>query len=867
GGNEWAILNATLSVGEVPVLYLPFFYYPGEEIVFHPVFGYRPREGRFVQTTTYLLGEKSPKDQDISLFKLSESDGGAREVRGVFLRSTGEAAKPASSNFVKIMADLYAGLGTFAGVQAKLDSAGPFSAVSAFLGLGVSRSLFPLAGGTYSPFAEASDWQSQWNQSVLLGSSLPIRYALELSARLKVGPVAFGFSLPLYSDPFFDQDFRDRSEDMAWLKFLKQDKADSAAPSKKSSFSDRIDIQLSIPTSGLPVWLSTLSVGRLSSQLDWASKASRPVPATQPELSLYNADPSREFFYPLKLTLLDTSMSLGGTLLRLPLAEKARAPAPGSAGSDEFPLPEPVAPWASEKPQTPVQKPDAQAVSPGLATTAELSQPSFSPPPLAKAPAVGKEAEPSMSISWSMNPQGRWDVLFLDPAWLVPSDIDWRIKYELRSFRTSGALSLGAQYPASLLDWKLNLSGSTQAQWHANPSSDSSVVSAADLDRWKLEDARYRSDRLAAALSLRATPFASSWMWSASSLSYSLDASLYDYVFKSMDGDSPLYDSQLFSWTRDKVRSHALSALISARPFNLVQSIGVQISLPPLPESYVGRLDLRFPIATFGLTTKAQRPQPEAPLVWDPLGAQLNLAYGEWPSLGANFVWDIEGEKPSSLSTRLAWKGLSAELAFRQASELGFTPGSGWQSTGPEEFQPVSLSMAYSLALKPAPLWRSRINWSLNASLNARQSFIRFTDSTLDVTVGLSFKVHEFLDLQFSSTSRNASLWRYYPDLFSLPAGLDPEPVNPFVDLAKSFNFFDIQDRRESLFKLKSVSIRAVHYLHDWNLTLELTLRPVLDQATLSYQLRTSFSLLLAWISVPEFKASYKKDGSTETWN
>ena len=58
---------------------MPFFYYPKDEMIFNPVFGYKPREGYYVQTTTYLVGRKplqnsstknknKDEDDDIALF-------------------------------------------------------------------------------------------------------------------------------------------------------------------------------------------------------------------------------------------------------------------------------------------------------------------------------------------------------------------------------------------------------------------------------------------------------------------------------------------------------------------------------------------------------------------------------------------------------------------------------------------------------------------------------------------------------------------------------------------------------------------------------------------------------------------------------
>ena len=54
-GSDFAIFNAVLKVGEIPVLYIPFFYFPADEMIIHPVIGYRSREGSYAQTTTYVL--------------------------------------------------------------------------------------------------------------------------------------------------------------------------------------------------------------------------------------------------------------------------------------------------------------------------------------------------------------------------------------------------------------------------------------------------------------------------------------------------------------------------------------------------------------------------------------------------------------------------------------------------------------------------------------------------------------------------------------------------------------------------------------------------------------------------------------------
>jgi hypothetical protein len=112
-GSDWAVLNAVVKVGEIPVLWLPAFYYPANEIIFHPVLGIRTREGSFVQTTTYLLGRPKalPLSEESSITTIMGSGEGMEKVReGVFLRSTGRRARDENEVKLSLLADAYVNL-------------------------------------------------------------------------------------------------------------------------------------------------------------------------------------------------------------------------------------------------------------------------------------------------------------------------------------------------------------------------------------------------------------------------------------------------------------------------------------------------------------------------------------------------------------------------------------------------------------------------------------------------------------------------------------------------------------------------------------------------------------------------------------
>ncbi|MCL2374416.1 MAG: LPS-assembly protein LptD, partial [Treponema sp.] len=76
-GNDFAIANAVLRVGNIPLFYIPFFYFPADQVVFRPVLGFRTREGTFLQTTTYILGR--PRTEVLGESSITMIFGGADE--------------------------------------------------------------------------------------------------------------------------------------------------------------------------------------------------------------------------------------------------------------------------------------------------------------------------------------------------------------------------------------------------------------------------------------------------------------------------------------------------------------------------------------------------------------------------------------------------------------------------------------------------------------------------------------------------------------------------------------------------------------------------------------------------------------------
>lgn len=856
---EWAVGNAWLSVGEAPLLWLPFFYYPGEELVFHPVFGYRDREGRFVQTTTYLVGAKPPaKESTLPLSLAGDAEGTGKTLEGFFLRTDPSAEAELGSDYVKLIADAYGKLGFAFGADWKLAKLPLGGTVEGSLMLARSRSVF-LSSGVYTPFIGDGGWASVWNDAPFLGANLPLRFAFDSTLRFQGSGASLSLRIPLASDPWMNRDFRDRSEDMDWFSFL--DPADEAAPpAKLSSLSQAFDLSWNPNLSVLKPWVETFSLNRLGSSLSWTARTR--AQGADEAYALYMADPLRDYFAPERLLLADTQVSLRGTLLSVKPAAAASAKQPEG--------PALRAPWSADAaPEDGAEGAgDASAADAvtGDAAGAGLALKGFVPPESAPSPPASRPAGTSASLTWTLGPAGSIERRFSTLGLSGPADIDLDPWYDLAVARASGQLSFAFGLPAGFADGSLVLSGNYQDQVHATLSAD---ASAAEREAWLLQDAKFESAKAGASVKLALKPFGASGPFGnlfeselprSLGLSWSLDARLWSRAWESGTGSDPVYAVESFAWDRDSLGAHQASLSFAPNIAGYAQSLSVSASLPPLRQSYSGKADLRANGLAVSLSARWAARDDEGGFTWDPLAANASWSPAGLFRLTGNLSWNLEEERPESARATLDAGPLSASLSARRSTGYRFelaTAPLGWQAIpGSESFRASDASLSLGGDWSPDPFWKGRVDASLSASLAASQSLLKFTDSTLSLNLRAEFKVADRLALSFASVSRNQSLWRYFPGFFEFPGTI--EPVNPARDILDSFDFFSPgqEGRYRSLWKLSSLSVKLLRELHDWDLSLELSAKPVLraDAVPKTYEFETSWTILAAWRAIPKIQ-------------
>jgi hypothetical protein len=156
------------------------------------------------------------------------------------------------------------------------------------------------------------------------------------------------------------------------------------------------------------------------------------------------------------------------------------------------------------------------------------------------------------------------------------------------------------------------------------------------------------------------------------------------------------------------------------------------------------------------------------------------------------------------------------------------------QNAGLSLFKVVSINDSYSYSIKDRQPVRNAVTFSVSGpafrifgmeftglalSTLLDYNFINPYQSYFSSSFSLNLEPVKSLKLSFSVNSRNNKLYMYSRELLA-QYGMNPELYrNVFTDLLDSFDFFDIEKRRRTNFKLKGISVNLSHDLHCWRLS------------------------------------------------
>ena len=329
--------------------------------------------------------------------------------------------------------------------------------------------------------------------------------------------------------------------------------------------------------------------------------------------------------------------------------------------------------------------------------------------------------------------------------------------------------------------------------------------------------------------------------------------------------DTAVYKTDSFEWTKDFITRHysGLNLSFVASPFSA--HLSGQFVLPPLLNSINTHADVQWERLSLSADESFNQKTAAADLTPAPVRLALGLPLFDWFSSNHSLEIDVGTMKVNSYTGTLGIFGFNASVNARPASDQIFNNSSHvWQSSGEETFRIISGALDYSLVYEPDPFWFNRLKTKFSLSGRLNQNFIMVTDSVLSWNIAWDFSVADFLDFNFTLNGQNARMFRYIP-AFNRLVGLGQEQDRDFLtDLGKSFNIFQAsaEDRASSYFKMSTVSLKAIHYLGDWQLTLNYTGQPTVQTVSgvQSMVWTFQFSAYVAWQPIAELKTTVSAD-------
>jgi hypothetical protein len=867
GPGEWSLVGGTLYLGNIPLVGIPGFFYPGRELFFHPSFGSELYRGDFIQTTTYLLGRKQREESLFDFLRFSDNDQMFRqEIRGLFLQDTDLPWENPQNTELKLMADAYTRLGFHLGLGWNLENQGIVRYFRGYLGIALTRVIYGNSGLFSSFFfdEQADRFERTWAKPIISNVTLPLRFGINLDAAITLGRFSWNIAIPAFSDPLYESDILERSESINWAQLLGLGTGgDFSTPSgPRRTLFWQSNLRGSIPLPSTRGLIQSIQINRLSQELVWRSiplesdsiePQQRGIP-NSPGTTTYvvsTVSPLRfdggfsGVLYPLQP---DSRVQFPHSQTAAPNSNQSTGDSPSDSPASfiEEPNidPELRRPWPEETPTEQIQD-EIPLRQSELFQLAQPQQPSTGSHDLFR---LTYDLTTGMEIQGFGNPINEYDPTIETP----------RFQY----WQRSNQLRFNLRSQLQIIPQRVNLENSLSFQ----------VIDREpfDLEPTLIPDpvtleSRVRGSNTMSITNLNVlqlTPFDRTSLLSNSRVSYTFQPVLYDRRFSSYSIETgAIYEDNIFQWEPDFVRQHSISGTLDYRPLPFRTSLTTNLVLPPRQEELTGNWSLfytdqvQFTLAG-GVTFLDDRSS------FNPLVLTLMLSPWEFFRWTNTFQYEIENNHPLRYQTTLSLGPLQSSLTFDYQKPQEFTIGDGWVRVGEEQFLPTTFTLSLRDRIDPEPLWKNRIYSRVDYNLAFQQGLQRITDSVLTFQLGITLAVFEFLDLQFSSRSSNERMFLYFPFLTNRlqSEGFTPVNRNFFLDLARSFNFFSTEDRIASNFNLNSLAMNLVHYMGDWNIETEFRVNPIINDQRTSYIWDSRFTIMVSWLPIPEISRGIRVD-------
>jgi hypothetical protein len=255
-GGDILATGATVSLGRIPILWVPFIFYPGQTFVFNPVMGYATDKGAFFSSSWALYG-RYPIDDDASQSSLSSLLSSSQQEEMTADGWVFRTKKPKkttwaerSDSYLALLFDTYQHYGVFVGYDTVNQSIDDRFTITSFGGLGIAGTA-PVSGVYTIP---------------------PLRYFMETTALIHTELLDMSLSLPVYSDPKVMRNYGNRLQRFSLQSLMGNATFPTTYRSDITEFDWEMKGSLTIPTQLLAPVIEQLRIDHVLSEAHWEAR-------------------------------------------------------------------------------------------------------------------------------------------------------------------------------------------------------------------------------------------------------------------------------------------------------------------------------------------------------------------------------------------------------------------------------------------------------------------------------------------------------------------------------------------------------------------------------------------------------------------
>gem|GEM_PF-5633834 len=839
---DWGIKDAVLYVGEVPMLYIPYFFVPNQEMIFHPSVGYDNVFGGFLQTTTYLLGQKK-REKDDELFALFNSffdDNKQKEARDLFLENKDIILKEDNEvKILKFLVDGYTNLGFFTGLEGSFTK-GILKKADFNIGIGISKYIYesdddnPIYIDRF--LTEQGDAKIFYASSNINKTNLPFRFGFDFQQKLSNELFSLDLNLDIYSDPYFKSDFIEkRSQRIEWFKILETSANGNFfnSSTNKSVLNNTLDFRLkpSLYDSAIYPYIKNIDISNLDFEYTFRNKKQNNIPDYVKYA--YNS-PEAYFYYPDNIKTPYFRLDISGDLYNYPKKEKKY-----SSSKNDL-----LKPWEQNEDKKEEKEDDFFKIK----DDEEIDR---------------IENNFTYNLNYKLihiiNNQGE----YLYSRFNSNNDISLDTDY--MNFLVKNIFNLNSNLTAynRLIEIDNNLKFENDYQFYYN----FSKFLEKEDEKYLIDRAySFKKDDILLANSIKIRPFNTLNYFNNSILYYNFDSFIFrnkiDY-FSELE-NRLYYKAYTTLWNPYFIKDHNigfnLDYSLKNGDFNQHYSSDFKFTLTPLDFDFNNITNFNFSIANLKIESGLDKRDDFGGIKSKPISFTFNYSYPEWLKLSQIMTYNIEDKYIDNLKTRLDLAFFYTSFSFVYDNKYDFDNNlKNFVISDDEKLRPGKLEVGINLKYISKLYWKNRIKFDFSINTWVDHSFLKFSEFSLNFNFKFNFYVLGFLTIYFDFSSSNKDMYLYFDKYMN---NIGAQKRDFFKDLGDSLNIFKPEKLKGAHFELNYVKIGLIHDLGDWDLNFEYEGRPRLETEGSKnyYKWDNFFNISIIWRDISQIKKDIKYD-------